>query len=112
MGDHMEYGITIPRGSVAEQPAPWKYLTHFARVAEQMGCAYGVIGDRLESGMDSFSVLTAIAEASGRMRLATSVVVLPPRGVLVAAKLYASLDVLTGGRVIAGGGTGSIVRDY
>ena len=51
-----------------------------------MGCAYGVIGDRLESGMDPFSVLTAIAEASGRMRLATSVVVLPPRGILVASK--------------------------
>ena len=77
-----------------------------------MGYTYGVIGDRLESGLDPFSVLTAIAEASGRMRLATSVLVLPPRGILVAAKLYASLDVLTGGRVIAGVGTGSMFRDY
>jgi len=108
----MEYGITIPRGDIAEQPSPWKYLTHFAREAEQMGCAYGVIGDRLESGLDSFSVLTAIAEASGRMRLATSVLVLPPRGIVVAAKQYAALDVLTGGRVIAGVGTGSMFRDY
>jgi alkanesulfonate monooxygenase SsuD/methylene tetrahydromethanopterin reductase-like flavin-dependent oxidoreductase (luciferase family) len=108
----MEYSITFPRAGVAEQPSPLKYLTHFAREAEQMGCAYGVIGDRLESGLDPFSVLTAIAEASGRMRLATSVLVLPPRGILVAAKLYASLDVLTGGRVIAGVGTGSLFRDY
>jgi len=92
----MEYGITFAREGVAEHPAPWTYLTHFARAAEQMGCAYGVIGDRLEAGMDPFSVLTAIAEASGRMRLATSVLILPPRGILVAAKLYASLDVLTG----------------
>src|SRR5688572_4695372 len=108
----MEYGITLPRDGVAAQPSPWKYLTNFARASEQMGCAYGVIGDRLESGMDAFSVLTAIAEASGRMRLATSVVVLPPRGIMVAAKQYASLDVLTGGRVIAGVGTGSLFRDY
>jgi alkanesulfonate monooxygenase SsuD/methylene tetrahydromethanopterin reductase-like flavin-dependent oxidoreductase (luciferase family) len=108
----MEYGITIPRGDVAEQPSPWKYLTNFARESEQMGCTYGVIGDRLESGMDPFSVLTAIAEASGRMRLATSVLILPPRGILVAAKQYAALDVLTGGRVIAGVGTGSLFRDY
>lgn len=108
----MEYGITLPRGGIAEQPSPWKYLTNFAREAEQMGCAYGVIGDRLESGLDPFSILTAIAEASGRMRLATSVVVLPPRGILVASKMYASLDVLTGGRVIAGVGTGSLFRDY
>ena len=108
----MEYGITFPRAGVADQPSPWKYLTNFARESEQMGCVYGVIGDRLESGIDPFSVLTAIVEASGRMRLATSVLVLPPRGILVASKLYASLDVLTGGRVIAGVGTGSMFRDY
>jgi alkanesulfonate monooxygenase SsuD/methylene tetrahydromethanopterin reductase-like flavin-dependent oxidoreductase (luciferase family) len=108
----MEYGITLPRGEVADHPSPWKYLTHFAREAEQMGCAYCVVGDRLESDLDPFSVLTAIAEASGRMRLATSVLILPPRGILVSAKQYASLDVLTGGRVIAGVGTGSLFRDY
>src|SRR5216683_643393 len=112
MGGTMEYGITIPRGDVAEQPSPWKYLTNFAREAEQMGCAYGVLGDRLESGLDPFCVFAAIAEASGRMRLVTSVLVLPPRGIMVAAKQYAALDVLTGGRVIAGVGTGSMFRDY
>jgi alkanesulfonate monooxygenase SsuD/methylene tetrahydromethanopterin reductase-like flavin-dependent oxidoreductase (luciferase family) len=46
------------------------------------------------------------------MRLVTSVLVLPPRGILIAAKQYAALDVLTGGRVIAGVGTGSLFRDY
>src|ERR671923_2468484 len=112
MGGTMEYGITFPRAGVADQPSPWKYLTNFAREAEQMGCTYGVIGDRLEAGMDPFSVLTAVADASGRMRLTTSVLILPPRGILVAAKQYASLDVLTGGRVIAGVGTGSLLRDY
>src|SRR5713101_10055916 len=112
MGGTMEYGITLPRGGVAEQPSPWKYLTNFARESDQMGCAYCVIGDRLESGLDPFCVFTAIAEASGRMRLATSVLVLPPRGIVVAAKQYAALDVLTGGRVIAGVGTGSMFRDY
>jgi alkanesulfonate monooxygenase SsuD/methylene tetrahydromethanopterin reductase-like flavin-dependent oxidoreductase (luciferase family) len=108
----MGYGSTFPRVGIAEQPSPWKYLTNFAREAERMGCAYGVVGDRLEAGIDPFSVLTAIAEASGRMRLATSVLILPPRGALVASKQYASLDVLTGGRVIAGMGTGSLFRDY
>src|SRR5919108_3027004 len=108
----MEYGITLPRTGVADQPSPLKYLMRFAREAEQMGYAYGVVGDRLEAGIDPFSVLTAVAEASGRMRLATSVLILPPRGILVAAKQYASLDVLTGGRVIARVGTGSLFRDY
>src|SRR5204863_8666206 len=104
----MEYGITFSRDGLAEHPEPLMYLTDFARAAEQMGCAYGVIGDRLESGLDPFLLLTAIAVASGRMRLVTSVVVLPPRGILVTAKQYASLDVLTGGPVIAGVGTGSL----
>jgi len=48
----MEYGITFPRMEIAEQPSPWKDLTHFAREAERMGCAYGVVGDRLEAGLD------------------------------------------------------------
>ena len=108
----MEYGITIPRTEIAAQPDPLTYLTDFARTANQMGCAYCVIGDRLESGMDAFNVLTAIAEASGNMRLVTSVLVLPPRGILISTKQYAALDVLTGGRVIAGVGTGSMFRDY
>ncbi len=108
----MEYGITIPRMGVSDHPSPLTYLTSFAREAEQAGCTYCVVGDRLEAGMDPLSMLTAIAEASGRMRLATSVLVLPPRGILVSAKLLASLDVLTGGRVVAGVGTGSLFRDY
>jgi alkanesulfonate monooxygenase SsuD/methylene tetrahydromethanopterin reductase-like flavin-dependent oxidoreductase (luciferase family) len=108
----MEYGITFPRMEAAGQPAPLQYLTHFASSAAQMGCAYGVIGDRLEAGLDPFTVLTAVAEASAPMRLVTSVLILPPRGVLVASKQFASLDVLTGGRVIAGVGTGSMFRDY
>lgn len=108
----MEYGITFPRTVVAEQASPLTFLTQFAREAEQMGCTYGVVGDRLESGLDPFCLLTAVAEASGRMQLVTSVLVLPPRGVMVAAKQYAALDVLTGGRVIAGVGTGSMFRDY
>lgn len=108
----MEYGITFPRDGVAEQPSPLHYLTHFARTAEQMGCTYGVIGDRLESGLDAFNVLSAVAAAAGRMRLVTSVLILPPRGILVTAKQYAALDVLSGGRVIAGVGPGSLFRDY
>jgi alkanesulfonate monooxygenase SsuD/methylene tetrahydromethanopterin reductase-like flavin-dependent oxidoreductase (luciferase family) len=108
----MEYGITFPRTGVAEQPSPLQYLTTMAREAARLGYAHGVVGDRLEGGIDPLSILTAVVEASGRMRLTTSVLVLPPRGVLVTAKQLASLDVLSGGRVIAGVGTGSMFRDY
>jgi len=87
-------------------------LTELAREGERLGYTYAVVGDRLESGVDPFLLLTAIAEASGKLELVTSVVILPPRGILVTAKQFAGLDVLTGGRVIAGVGTGSLFRDY
>src|SRR5262245_9497502 len=108
----MQYGITFDRDAIARRPEPLRYLTDFAREAERLGYGDGVIGDRLETGLDPFLLFAAIAEASGRMRLVTSVVILPPRGVLLVAKQFAALDVLTGGRVIAGVGTGSLYRDY
>ena len=109
----MEYGITFPRDGLEEYPSPFKYLTdHAVGAAHLLGCTYGVIGDRPESGVEPLMVFAAVAEASGRMKLVTSVLVLPPRGILFTAKQFASLDVLTGGRVIAGVGTGSLYRDY
>lgn len=67
MGGPIEYGITFPRAGVAEQPSPWQYLTHLAREAERIGYTYSIIGDRLEAGLDPFSMLTTVAQASGRM---------------------------------------------
>ena len=108
----MKYGITIDRVGLAARPEPLKYLTDFARQAERMGFSYVVVGDRFDSGIDPFLLFGAIAEASGRMQLVTSVLILPPRGVLITAKQFAALDILTGGRVIAGVGTGSMYREY
>ena len=108
----MDYGITLRRDELADHPTPLSYLTNFARAAEQMGFAYAVVGDRLEAGLDCLTMLSVIAEAAGRLKLVTSVIVLPPRGIMLTAKQFASLDLLSGGRVIAGVGTGSMFRDY
>jgi alkanesulfonate monooxygenase SsuD/methylene tetrahydromethanopterin reductase-like flavin-dependent oxidoreductase (luciferase family) len=108
----MDYGITLRRDELADHPTPLNYLTNFARASEQMGFAYAVVGDRLEGGIDCLTMLSVIAEASSRMKLVTSVIVLPPRGIMVTTKQFASLDLLSGGRVIAGVGTGSMFRDY
>src|SRR5262245_40328025 len=108
----MKYGITIDRVGLAARPEPLKYLTSFAHQAEQIGCTYIVVGDRFDSGLDPFLLFGAIAEASGKLQLVTSVLILPPRGVLITAKQFTALDILTGGRVIAGVGTGSMYREY
>jgi len=108
----MEFGFTLPREGVAEHPDPLKLLTDSAHAAADMGCDYLVMGDRLESGLDTLSIFAALAHATGSMRLATSVLILPPRGVLLTSKQLATLDVISGGRVLAGVGTGSLFRDY
>src|SRR5690349_18983292 len=106
----MEFGITIPREGLASQPQPLKRIAEFTQAAETMGWSYLVLGDRIESGLDTLSIFAAAAATSQRIRLATSVLVLPPRGILVTAKQLATIDVLSGGRLVAGVGTGSMFK--
>jgi alkanesulfonate monooxygenase SsuD/methylene tetrahydromethanopterin reductase-like flavin-dependent oxidoreductase (luciferase family) len=49
---------------------------------------------------------------SGEMRLATTLMVPVLRGPFATAKVLAALDILSGGRVVAGLGPGSSARDY
>jgi probable F420-dependent oxidoreductase len=56
--------------------------------------------------LDAFTTLAAIAGATDRIALGTSVLVLPMRDPLEVAKSVATLDVLSGGRVIVGIGAG------
>ena len=56
--------------------------------------------------LEAFTTLAAIAGATKRVALATSVLVLPMREPLQVAKTVATLDVLSGGRVIVGIGAG------
>src|SRR5262245_65721089 len=59
-------------------------------------------GDALET----FSILGVVAGATERLRLVTSVLVLPYRNPVLTAKMVASLDVLSGGRGTFGVGVG------
>lgn len=108
----MLFGATFPRNGIPEQPNPARYINEVARELDQLGFAYCATGDRLETGLDPYPLFAAMAESSGKMKLITAVLVLPPRGILVSAKQFASLDVITGGRAIAGVGTGSTFKDY
>lgn len=56
--------------------------------------------------LDAFTTLAAVAGATERVMLGTSVLVLPMRDPLEVAKSVATLDVLSGGRVIVGIGAG------
>jgi probable F420-dependent oxidoreductase len=56
--------------------------------------------------LDAFTTLAAVAGATERVLLGTSVLVLPMRDPLEVAKSVATLDVLSGGRMILGIGAG------
>jgi probable F420-dependent oxidoreductase len=65
-------------------------------------------GDALET----FSILGVVAGATERLRLVTSVLVLPYRNPVLTAKIVASLDVLSGGRVTLGVGVGWLKEEF
>ena len=62
--------------------------------------------------LDGPTALAAVVERSGGMRLATTVALANLRGPVPLAKMLSALDVLSGGRVIAGVGPGSSRADY
>ena len=61
---------------------------------------------------DPLVALTCAAAFSERVRLGSSVIVVPYRNPLVVAKMLATLDVLSGGRVIFGVGAGGAPDEF
>ena len=61
---------------------------------------------------DAFVVLTYAAAFTKKIRLGTTVIVVPYRNPLVVAKMVATLDVLSEGRVILGVGTGGAPDEF
>ena len=70
----------------------------------------GYVGERLGDRpyYDALTTLTWIAARTERLRLGTSVLVLPYLHPMVLAKAVATLDVMSGGRVTLGVGVGSL----
>ena len=66
-------------------------------------------GDR---SLDPVVALTFIAAHTSKVRLGTGIIILPQRNPLVLAKELASLDVLSGGRLIFGAGAGYLEPEF
>jgi probable F420-dependent oxidoreductase len=126
----LEYGFKIPTSGPLANP---EAIATLARSGEQMG--FGIIGvsDHIviprsirsrypysESGefggsgecMDQLTLLSFLAGKTSTARLLTSVMVVPHRSPVLTAKMLATIDVLSGGRLIVGCGVGWMKEEF
>jgi probable F420-dependent oxidoreductase len=126
----MRYGFYLPtRGPLATRDG----VLALAREGERLGLHSAMIADHIvfpvESdspypytldgkhpstgdALETFSILGVVAGATEKLRLVTSVLILPYRNPVLTAKTVASLDVLSGGRVTLGVGVGWLKEEF
>lgn len=69
-------------------------------------------GDWRNGYLEPLTLMSYLAGETSRVRLGTSVLVIPYRNPVVTAKMLATLDVLSGGRVILGAGVGWFKEEF
>jgi probable F420-dependent oxidoreductase len=126
----MNFGLHLPASTATVKAED---LVRFAQQAEALGfyCLtvadhvivpknisvpypYTVDGKYPGTGYHLETLITMgyLAGATQRIRFVTSVMILPYRNPIVTAKMLASLDVLSGGRVIVGAGVGWMKEEF
>jgi alkanesulfonate monooxygenase SsuD/methylene tetrahydromethanopterin reductase-like flavin-dependent oxidoreductase (luciferase family) len=110
----MEYGVHLPLadlGSGFSLPA----LQEYTSAASDLGYGWLCANDHLvfsRPWLDGPTALAAVLDRSGDMTLATTVSLPVIRGPAVLATTLTALDLLSGGRLVAGVGPGSSAADY
>ena len=115
----MKFGVWIP--NVRHLATPAIILAAAAR-AENLGYDSVWASDHVvvphanvknfgETVFDPLVTLAVIAGATSRVRLGTTVLIVPYRNAVVTAKMIASLDALSGGRFVFGIGAGWLAAE-
>ena len=128
--DTLAYGLQLPIQSHSERyVAPWELaagpaeLGDVAVACEEAGFLYVGVCDHVAiprersspigaTWYDTIATLSWLAAKTARVRLLSHVYVLPYRPPLMAAKAFATLDCLSGGRSIIGLGAGYLEEEF
>lgn len=129
----MEFGFSLPgRGplarpdivlKIAEKADALRYSSvavsdHIVLPGSAAGSVYPYSpsgqfpGGGKQEYLEPLAMLAYLARATTRVRLATSVLVVPYRNPLATAKMLATIDVLATGRVILGAGAGWLKEEF
>jgi acyl-coenzyme A synthetase/AMP-(fatty) acid ligase/alkanesulfonate monooxygenase SsuD/methylene tetrahydromethanopterin reductase-like flavin-dependent oxidoreductase (luciferase family) len=111
----LRVGLRLP-----QYAASWPDLRDAALRAESLGFASAWLNDHLwtpgrlnrDDAFDAFTGLAAVAAATDRISLGTAVMSASYRPAALAAKMASVIDVISGGRLLLGIGTGSDVGEH
>ena len=125
----MQYGFALPKSTDGDE------LVKFARAVEDLGFESVWVGDHIvlpseetdqypytpdgrfvtrpnDPQLDAFIVLSYIASSTSTIDIGTTVAIVPYRNPILQAKMFATLDVLTGGRAVCGVGVGWLEKEF
>jgi alkanesulfonate monooxygenase SsuD/methylene tetrahydromethanopterin reductase-like flavin-dependent oxidoreductase (luciferase family) len=111
----MELGVHLPLMEFGDEGQSLERLNRAVDAARECGFAAVSANDHFVFStpwLDGPTALAAVVERSGDMTLSTSIALAPLRGPVPLAKTLTALDLLSGGRLVAGVGPGSSARDY
>jgi len=107
--------VHLPLMPFGDEPLSLARVRRVVDTARECGFAAVSANDHFvfqTAWLDGPTALASVIEASGEMGLATTVALSALRGPVALAKSLAAIDILSGGRLIAGVGPGSSQRDY
>jgi len=105
---HLPCGIELPQ-VFFDGPVDMEHIRKFAAKAETLGydslwLQERILGDFVM--LEPVTLLSYVAAITTRLKLGTSVILLPLRNPMQLAKAYSTLDCMSGGRAVIGVGLG------
>ena len=118
-----QYSFRLPNADYLGFPATTEAIVKTAVKAEELGFDALFVNDHVivddsprsepwRNVYDPLMVLSYVAARTSRIMLGTSVLIMPYRNPIVTAKMFATLDQMSGGRAIAGIGAGWSEPEY